>query len=1024
MTEKMRIFTEKSLHFLHEYGIMMKINLYHTPEENFMKHHTAAHARSRRILYVLIPVLLTALLCTACQKAEEEETEMIQVYEGETTPISTEELSAYIITRSDTGSDDEIDAAIALRKALDPVVSVGITTDFINERRGETVPEENLEILVGNTNRADTVTIANDLRYHDFAIEKTDYHIVIVGGSDEATVYAVDFFIRNFISETGVSLPAEPFVYRHDYAIDTLTLNGVAIADYTILQSQSDTSLAERLSDTFTYKTGYVLPVKKKDAEGPIIQLALAELPEDTCQVRVENDVVVLEGSNADTLLCAAKYFLIDILSLNDTTSSTRDVTISETRSFDCNAITDMKPVVYTVNMTDKEPSEAIKNAITQISQDSLTTLEPQVIEIPGGEYRITESITLDASVSGTKYAPLTIRSSNGEEVRFIGAITVDPSEAYSVEDEAILSRVVNQNGAANLHALDLSPYLETVEKPYYKGSSLSDNPMQVYMNENALTRSRYPNDISGKGYLYSGKELSYSNYVDGPITFNYSPSDTRSQYWSDEAIKDLYVFGFLAYDWTNDQIKVASLDRENNVVTTISGTTYEPNTGSRFYFYNLLEEIDIPGESYIDTTARIIYFFPYAEETETIYISVLEEPMLVMNNVNNVVIDGLSFLYTRARAVEGTDLDSVRFQNCTIAHCSGNAMTLSGMRITIDYCSIYDTWTGGIYISGGDRDTLTSGESVISNCTIHDVNRSGETYKPGISANSVGLQILNNCLYGNTHEMIGIGTNDVVIQYNEIYDCVTESSDMGAIYWGRNPTILGIDIGYNYFHDIGNSYGGIGQESVYCDDGSMGPWLHDNIFYRASTASAAYKSHAAIYTLMENNYILSTPSAFKNSSWNEPKWSVYMYSEQWERIAGVAFESDAWHEQYDGTIWGNLWKHFSWEAKRTISGARTDDMSVLEENALYKPYDPQEDSTNVMRNNIYFDIDMMYEEGKIWSGGDLVDENNIEVNASYFVSYAAKDFTLTDEALAAIREQIPDFRAIDMSLIGPGGRD
>ena len=101
----------------------------------------------------------------------------------------------------------------------------------------------------------------------------------------------------------------------------------------------------------------------------------------------------------------------------------------------------------------------------------------------------------------------------------------------------------------------------------------------------------------------------------------------------------------------------------------------------------------------------------------------------------------------------------------------------------------------------------------------------------------------------------------------------------MAAVYWGRNPSVLGIEIKYNYFHHIGNSYGGYGQQAIFWDDGSYGPVVYGNIFYRAtrtadqggSTNNHCYplKTFGGQFSRIENNIIVDAPTAFRYSHWN-----------------------------------------------------------------------------------------------------------------------------------------------------------
>ena len=961
---------------------------------------------------------------TACNDSANDPT---PIYKGKKIAISTDELSKYTITRSDLSGDVTRDAAIALKKALAPFSDIPLATDFV--MRGDPVPEDNIEILVGQTNRADSAALTEGLRSNEFVIARTENHIVISGVDETSTAEAVSFFIANFISDKNVSCPEENYYFRCAYPVDSLSLNGVDITSYCLdTGSKVNKKLLEGLSDSIDRLTGRKLKTARNGTDSPLIRLELSdELPENTCMIAADGKNIRLVGSDTDTLIAAEKAFFTKLLKV-DLTATGANLSIdipSDPQTFDCEKISESEPIIYTVTPENFADEGSFTSIIEKVKSDFLFTLAPQVIEFTSGDYRFKDSpILLDVMSSGTRYSNLTLRAASGADVRFIGGDPIDYSNAVKVTDEAVLSRLADQSVRGKLMMLDASGL--GLEAPYYNGSGSSEYTPAVYMDETPLVRSRWPNNIPGKGYLRSGETLEFEDYKTGPITFDYTDgSDHAKKFWSEETVKDLYVFGYLAWDWTNDQTKVESLDFDKKLVKLKGGLTYEPNTENRFYFYNLLEEIDLPGESFFDKDNEILYFYPYDGETKQIWVSSYADNFIKLDGASNVVIDGISFMYTCQNAISGKNISDVTIKNCTVAHSSAAAIDLNGVRITIDNCKIYDNCYGGITIQGGDRNTLTSGENVIKNCEIHDVNRSEATYKPGINAKSVGLQILNNRLWGNTHQMIEISnTNDVVIKYNEIFDCVTESSDMGAIYYGRNPTVLGIEISNNYFHDIGNLYGGVGQQAIFCDDGSIGPWVHDNIFYKATCDTAAYKGNGAQYALIENNIFLDMPMAFVHGSWvdyttkdpRQIRWTRAFYTEHWHKMEEVDFESEIWHERYDGTMFGNVWKHFSTEVEKEVVAAKDDEAKLAEIFAKYAP-----EVTNVIRNNVYYNITRFSKYNSTAYGGKVTDQNNLELEKSDFTDYENHNFTLTDEALKKVRKTIPDFRNVDMSKIGPG---
>ena len=78
---------------------------------------------------------------------------------------------------------------------------------------------------------------------------------------------------------------------------------------------------------------------------------------------------------------------------------------------------------------------------------------------------------------------------------------------------------------------------------------------------------------------------------------------------------------------------------------------------------------------------------------------------------------------------------------------------------------------------------------------------------------------------------------NDHLIELNEIHSVCCESNDAGAIYAGRNWTMRGTVIRYNYFHHI-SGFENRGCVGVYLDDQFSGTEIFGNLFYKVATAA------------------------------------------------------------------------------------------------------------------------------------------------------------------------------------------
>lgn len=679
----------------------------------------------------------------------------------------------------------------------------------------------------------------------------------------------------------------------------------------------------------------------------------------------------------------------------------------------------------------------ATLGAALRMAKDILAAGGAAEIVLRGGDYFISETIALDESFSGAEGAPFVIRAFEGERVRLIGGVKVDGSRVSPVTDESILSRVIDKTAAAKLMALDLSGVAGDMPLVYARHfAGTSEAEPRVFIGDNNLQYARWPNDDVGSAYLYTGE---VSAAEDGLIQFDYvDATDRANKYWSSESVNNMRVLGYLSYEWVNNLLSVSAYDFETKTLKTYGGLSYPPTPGShRFFFYNLLEEIDRPWECFDDRENKIIYFYPGDEIGADIYVSTLTGPIITLNKTSHIAIEGICFAYTRGNALTANDVSDLKLLNCTVAHTSSNAFTLTGNRITVDGCHIYDTMSGGISITGGDKRTLASAQSVIQNCEIHDINQNGRTHRYGIMADSLGLLIKNNLMYNCVHGMILINTNDVVLEYNEFHHCVTESADMGAVYFGRDPSMLGIVIRYNYFHDIGNPYdsGVNGQQSIFIDDASMGAHIYGNVFYRGTVDSAAIKTNGAQFSRIENNIFADMPTAMhhmEHSNENNAQatsWWLFLYDKSsrgdhdvWDRLVNADFESDIWRDHYQGTQWSVLWDYADTQMYDLLCSPEYDGNTEAME-ALARAHAPSK--TNVLRNNLAYQIvkGSKY-NGAIYQGGAVDYANNIRLDSEAIFAAYGTDFSLTDEALANIRAKIPSFENIPMDKIGPHNND
>ena len=459
-------------------------------------------------------------------------------------------------------------------------------------------------------------------------------------------------------------------------------------------------------------------------------------------------------------------------------------------------------------------------------------------IWLAGGIYQRAKTFDLSAEDSGSLASPIIYRALPGAAVRVMGGRVLDAW--MPIDDPAILARFdpaarghVRQ---VSLTALGIADPGAMVSRGFNRGDKKSG--IELCYNLQPMTLARWPNHdwLTIAATPSAAAEINERGVTMGKLTGGFHYADDRPRRWA--ASDDLWVHGYWAYDWANSYERIAVLDQGNRLIKTQPPFgQYAYLTGQRFYFLNVLEELDEPGEYYVDRARGLIYFWspgplPLAEVTA----SLLADPLVRLRDVDHVTFRGIIFECTRASAVEITGGSNCLIVGCTIRNTGAGAITIEqGLNHGVRSCDIHHNGDGGVKIHGGDRRTLTPCNHFVENCHFHHQAQWSRCYYPAVHATGVGIRIAHNLIHDNPHcAILYVGT-DITVEYNEIYRVCTETGDVGAIYTGRDWTARGNHVRYNFIHHIGGL--GMGSMAVYLDDCVSGQAVTGNIFYKTQRA-------------------------------------------------------------------------------------------------------------------------------------------------------------------------------------------
>ena len=461
------------------------------------------------------------------------------------------------------------------------------------------------------------------------------------------------------------------------------------------------------------------------------------------------------------------------------------------------------------------------------------------------GYYPLTQSFLLDKEDSGTDENPLIIKSYRQEKAHIIGGREIKgfkPLNKNSTAYTRIPKKSRDNVLQINLKKLDINDFGQMTARGF--GRKIQPSGLQLYFNGQPMTLARWPNEgwaltkdtpdeLDNKGFVYS--------------------SD-RPERW--KKADDIWLHGYWKWDWADCYVNIASIDTKKKVILTKAPySTYLFAPGKRFYALNLLEELDAPGEWYLDRKSGILYFWPTSDsENGRTFISLLRDPLITLQGTSNIIFENIIMEYTCGGGIKMMHGTKNIIRNCTIRNMGTVAITIGDMQALpgdnlvnnghgggqqngVVGCDIYNTGEGGIILGGGDRRTLIPGNNFVKNNKIHNCSQWVRTYRAGVFMFGVGNMALHNEIYDLPHTAIFFWGNDHLMEYNEIHHVCMETGDAGAFYIGRDWSQRGHVIRYNYFHHLHGVEGKNGFTDVmaiYLDDWASGITVFGNLFYKA----------------------------------------------------------------------------------------------------------------------------------------------------------------------------------------------
>ena len=446
---------------------------------------------------------------------------------------------------------------------------------------------------------------------------------------------------------------------------------------------------------------------------------------------------------------------------------------------------------------------------------------------------------------------------------------------------------------------------------------------------------------VSGAETVYAGQAPGF-----GIIAFR----GDRPFAWGDPA--QGFLNGCFRYGWAEELIPIKEIRKAGDGGTIeVADTTYygfgrkAGETFQKWRILNIPEEVDEPGEYAIDAAeGRIRAMLP--RRTRRLELSLLEAPLLQIEDCRGVTVRGLAFTTARGDGVTVGASTDVRIEHCTLRGLGHQAAVIGGdcTRCGLAACQVYDTGAGGVDLSGGDRKAIVRGDNYVEDCVLHDFNLIEKSNRPGVCMKGLGNRVSRCEIYNSATQAILMLGNDQTVERCDIHDVCQDVEDCGAIYYGRDPTYRGSVVRWNYIHDIDVPWN---VRAVYHDDGACACEVYGNVFNRISSPPIQIGGGSDIF--YHDNIFMHLDCAAIKIDARLKTWGADRLTYHRDRIA-----------ELDGPAFRAHYPEF----------------------ASYLEGDPAEPRRNVLTRNVFYDVKWAFET-VVWADHDYND--TIEGAANFF---------------------------------------
>lgn len=552
---------------------------------------------------------------------------------------------------------------------------------------------------------------------------------------------------------------------------------------------------------------------------------------------------------------------------------------------------------------------KAAKSKVEEVKKKFGLNSAVNVIFHEGEYFFDDEPINFEEKDAGRENAYVTYMGAPGETVKFIGSKKIDISKIKKVEDKEILDRLPERSR-------DMVGYIDLKEQGITREmitdieNDMTSKPeTAVFLNGEKQTNACWPNpryDYNEYTIVSQG-----SNTAGNGAIIGYSESNPLK--WLNA--KDIIIEGYFnGQDYASQRYKVQSIDTSKKEINLAVGSATS-SVSRRWRVTNLLEELDIPGEWYIDRDTMILYYYPQVSLKDADMDMTVKKTMFFkLKNCSYIRFKNITFTESAGGVIDAQNSDGVQFIDCTFrsigATSAGqgnavisaygtytyavndyNSMQMADHTNTwwlwnkdgpekwlIEGCLFSDLTYGAVYFQGGDKYNMIKGENVVRNCYI---TRAGQQNPGGtqvIALGGMGDIAEHNLVHNIPFHAINTSCSENKIMYNELINTLRDTQDAGAIYGGRTIVMRGDEVAYNFIKDYLATTKRVTphNRAIYYDDEACEMNIHHNIAVDGDKAITVSGSSAVVKNNLAVNSISSWHMKGYGASWRDSQEKKY----------------------------------------------------------------------------------------------------------------------------------------------------